>query len=325
MRGCAQAATGAHAHRGDEHHVILKGRYRMTQGDHVVDLGPSDYVLWDGTVPHDAQVTGDEEGRILIITMRGSGSELSRPPASACIRRSGRRATAELDLRSFEALTFDCYGTLIDWEVGIAGGLREVLGARAELVADEELLEAYARHEAETESGPYVPYREVLARSLLAVAQSYRVEPTDGQLARFSDSVGDWPPFRDSPAALERLGRRFRLGVITNCDDDLFARSAARLGVAFEWVVTAEQVGSYKPAVQNFEVAIERIGLPPERILHVAQSLFHDHVPAKALGLSTVWVDRRRGRPGFGATPPAEATPDLTVPNLATLADLAGA
>jgi 2-haloacid dehalogenase len=232
---------------------------------------------------------------------------------------------AELDLRSFEVLTFDCYGTLIDWETGISQGLREVLGARADRIADDGLLEAYARHEAEAESGPYIPYRDVLARSLLGVARGYGLEPTEPQVARFSGSVGDWPAFSDSPAALERLARRFRLGVITNCDDDLFARSQARLGVPFEWVVTAEQVGSYKPAVRNFEVAIERIGLPRERILHVAQSLFHDHVPARRLGLSTVWVDRRRGRPGFGTTPPAEATPDLTVPDLATLAELADA
>jgi 2-haloacid dehalogenase len=231
----------------------------------------------------------------------------------------------ELDPRSFEALTFDCYGTLIDWETGIARGLREVLGARAEGVADDELLEAYARHEAEAERGSYIPYREVLARSLLGVARGYGVEPTDAQLARFSRSVGDWPPFPDTVEALGRLAGRFRLGVITNCDDDLFALSGEHLGVAFEWVVTAQQVGSYKPDPRNFRAALARIQVAPERILHVAQSLFHDHVPAKALGLSTVWVDRRRGRSGFGATPPAEATPDLIVPDLATLADFAEA
>ncbi len=105
-------------------------------------------------------------------------------------------------------------------------------------------------------------------------------------------------PFPISTAALARLHERFRLGVITNCDDDLFARSATRLGTDFDWVVTAQQAGRYKPAERDFEVAFERIGLPRERILHVAQSLYHDHVTAKRLGLTTVWIDRRHGRPG---------------------------
>ena len=116
---------------------------------------------------------------------------------------------------------------------------------------------------------------------------------------------------------------RFRLGVITNCDDDLFAASERRLGINFDWVVTAQQLGSYKPNPRNIELALERIGVPRDRVLHVAQSLFHDHVPAKALGLSTVWVDRRHDRPGSGATLPASAKPDLVVPDMRTLAELA--
>ena len=142
-------------------------------------------------------------------------------------------------------------------------------------------------------------------------------------MAAFGVSVADWPPFPDSAAALARLHERFRLGVITNCDDDLFAASARRLGVEFDWVITAQQAGSYKPSERNFQLAFERIDMPRERLLHVAQSLFHDHVPAKRLGLSTVWVDRRHGRPGGGATLPASATPDLTVPDMATLAEVA--
>ncbi len=142
-------------------------------------------------------------------------------------------------------------------------------------------------------------------------------------MAAFADSVGDWPAFPDSAAALARLHRRFRLGVITNCDDDLFARSATRLGTDFDWVVTAQQVGAYKPDERNFEVAFERLGLPRERILHVAQSLYHDHVTAKRLGLSTVWIDRRHGRSGGGATPPAEATPDATYLDMASFAEAA--
>jgi 2-haloacid dehalogenase len=124
--------------------------------------------------------------------------------------------------------------------------------------------------------------------------------------------------------ALRRLGTKYRLGVITNCDDDLFDATRRRLAIGFDPVVTAQQVGSYKPNHRNFEVMFERLGLPRDRILHVAQSVYHDHVPAKELGLSSVWVDRRGGRPGGGATRPAEASPDLTVPDLVTLAELAG-
>ena len=157
------------------------------------------------------------------------------------------------------------------------------------------------------------------------VAADYAVLTNHAQVAAFSDSVGAWPAFPDSTQALGRLHERFRLGVITNCDDDLFARSARRLETTFDWVVTAQSVGSYKPDPRNFEVAFERIGLPRERILHVAQSLFHDHVPAKQLGLTTVWIDRRHDRPGSGATPPANAKPDATFPDMASFAEAATA
>jgi 2-haloacid dehalogenase len=135
--------------------------------------------------------------------------------------------------------------------------------------------------------------------------------------------VADWPAFADSVAALARLRQRFGLAVITNCDNDLFDFSDERLGRPFTWRITAQQVGSYKPSKRNFEFGLQRIGLPPERIVHVAQSLFHDHVPAQAMGLKTVWVNRRHDRAGFGATPPASAKPNLTVPDMATLASRA--
>jgi len=225
----------------------------------------------------------------------------------------------------FEVLTFDCYGTLIDWEAGILAGLRRVFDPRGIAADDEDLLERYARHEAAIESGRYLRYRDVLAGGLRGVCAELGVEPSDEEAAAFGGSVAEWPAFPDSAGALARLAERFRLAVITNCDDDLFAASNRRLGVTFDFVITAQQVGSYKPSHRNFEVAFERIGAPRERILHVAQSLFHDHVPGKELGLATVWVDRRRDQPGSGATPPASATPDLAVPDMATLADLATA
>ena len=230
-----------------------------------------------------------------------------------------------LDYGRFDALTFDCYGTLIDWETGIVAAIRRVLAPRGLEAADDELLEVFAGLEATAEAGPYLPYRAILDRCVRGVAARYDIEVGDDDAAIFADSVGDWPAFPDSSAALAALATRFRLGVITNCDDDLFARSAARLGTTFDWVVTAQSVGSYKPDPRNFEVALARIGLPRERILHVAQSLFHDHVTAGRLGFTTVWIDRRHDRPGSGATPPAEAAPDATFPDMASFAAAATA
>ncbi len=227
-----------------------------------------------------------------------------------------------VDYGAFDALTFDCYGTLIDWEAGLSAGLRALLGPAGAPTDREALLEAYAGFEADAERPPYRRYREVLAIGGRGVARVYGVAVDDAAVERFGGSVVDWPAFPDSAAALERLKTRFRLGVLTNCDDDLFAASNRRLGVAFDWVVTAQQVGGYKPDPRNFEVLFERLGLPRERILHVAQSLYHDHVPAKALGLTTVWIDRRHGRVGAGATPVPDvaARPDATFPDMASFA-----
>ena len=228
-----------------------------------------------------------------------------------------------LDFSRFDVLTFDCYGTLIDWEAGILAGLRRVLEPLGIDAGDDDLLERYARAEANVEAGGYLRYREVLARSADRVCRELGVEAGPAELAAFGGSVGAWPAFPDSAEALARLQTRFRLAVITNCDDDLFAASNARLGVTFDHVITAQQVGAYKPSLRNFEVAFERIGVPRERILHVAQSLFHDHVPAKRLGMTTAWIDRRHDRPGSGATPPADARPDLAVPSMAAFAEIA--
>ena len=225
----------------------------------------------------------------------------------------------------FDVLTFDCYGTLIDWETGLAEAFAPVLAAHGVAAEREDLLARYARHEAAAEAGPYLTYREVVARGLDGVAGELGFTPTAEERAAFGAAVADWPAFPDSAAALAQLATRFRLGVITNCDDDLFAGASERLGVTFDPLVTAEQAGAYKPAERPFEVAFARLDLPRERILHVAQSLFHDHVTAKRLGLTTVWIDRRRGRAGSGATPETEARPDATYPDMASFAAAATA
>jgi 2-haloacid dehalogenase len=228
-----------------------------------------------------------------------------------------------IDYSAFDALTFDCYGTLIDWEAGLVAALRDALGDGVAEVDPEDLLVRFARYEATAEAGPYQRYRAVLANGLRGVASELDLEVSDDAAARFGGSVVDWPAFPDSAAALAHLKTRFRLGVITNCDDDLFAASNERLGIRFDWVVTAQQVGSYKPSEANFQAMFERLaadGVDRGRILHVAQSLYHDHAPAKQLGMTTVWIDRRHDRPGFGATPRAEAQPDATFPDMRSFA-----
>ena len=236
------------------------------------------------------------------------------------------RAMTDLDYGAFDALTFDCYGTLIDWETGILAGLRAALGPQGVDASDDELLESYADGEATLEAGPYLPYRVILARGARAIATSRGATLTDDEAAAFGDSVGRWPAFDDSTRSLKLLRRRYKLGVLTNCDDDLFAASNRRLGVDFDWVVTAQQVGSYKPNPRNFEVMRERLhasGIAAARILHVAQSLFHDHEPARRMGFSTVWINRRHDRPGSGATPPATVQPSATFPSMADFAEAA--
>ncbi len=229
----------------------------------------------------------------------------------------------ELDFDRYEALTFDCYGTLIDWESGILDALRPVLAPREIELGDDDALVLFGRLESEVEAGPYRTYRDVLREVLIGIGDALEFSPVAAEADAFAASVADWPAFPDSAQALASLSARFGLGVITNCDDDLFAASSQRLGDPFRWVITAQHLGSYKPAHRNFELALERIGVPRERVLHVAQSLYHDHVPARALGIDSVWVNRRAGRPGAGASPSADASPTLEVPDMATLAALA--
>ena len=229
-----------------------------------------------------------------------------------------------LNFDDFAVLSFDCYGTLIDWETGIWQALEPVFSNHNILMVQEQALERYAALESEIEAGPYIEYKQVLQRVLEGFGAQLSFTPTATELQHFSESVRDWPAFPDSPDALRALQLKYKLAIISNIDDDLFALSAQRLHVTFDTIVTAQQARSYKPSPNNFQTAFQRIGLPPAKILHVAQSLFHDHVPAKSLGLSTVWVNRRQGQVGFGATLPAEATPDLEVPDLQTRARTMG-
>ena len=221
-----------------------------------------------------------------------------------------------MDMNSYDVLSFDCYGTLIDWESGILAALGPILAAHDIHLGDAGLLELYAEIEPEAQAGTFVPYREVQRKVMRELGSRLGFLPSPSEIGRLTDSLGAWNPFPDSVEALQALSRTFRLAVITNMDDDLFALSASRLSVGFDWVITSEQSGSYKPSLSNFRLAIEKIGVGPEKMLHVAQSVYHDIVPARALGLHTVWVNRRSGKEGSGATPRASGEPDLEVPNL---------
>ena len=225
------------------------------------------------------------------------------------------------------AFSFDCYGTLIDWETGIIAAVRAWLGGRCSDLDDEAILAAHARLEPAAESAePGARYPDVLADVLRGLGAELGVAVTDAEARTFGASVGDWPAFPDSPAALARLATGSRLIILSNVDRASFARSEARLGVRFDAIVTAEDVGSYKPDPRNFEAllaAAAGLRIPPGGLVHVAQSLYHDHVPAKAIGLPTVWIDRRAGRSGSGATPTTsgEIRPDWTFGSLAAFAD----
>ena len=227
-----------------------------------------------------------------------------------------------MDFDSFRVLTFDCYGTLIDWEAGILNAMRTILAEHGKNPSGEEILALFGTLESHIEASGYRPYRDVLAMVVDGFGEALRFEPSTEERTALAESVPDWEPFDDTVVALRALGERYRLAVISNIDDDLFRASAARLGVEFDEVVTAEQVGSYKPSLKNFHVAFERLGHGPDGILHVAQILYHDIAPACTLGLRNVWINRRKEKKGHGATSPATATPDLEVANLISLSTL---
>jgi 2-haloacid dehalogenase len=229
-----------------------------------------------------------------------------------------------MDFARFTHLTFDCYGTLIDWETGILAALHPLAARHGVRVSDEEILRLYTRFEAEQESGTYRPYRSVLEGVTKQVADALGFSLTPEERKLLPASVGQWPPFADTVQALHRLQSRYKLVILSNIDDDLFAETQRELGVPFDAIITAQQVGSYKPAHGHFETALKRLDTPREAILHVAQSLYHDHVPAQKLGFASVWVNRPSLLAGTGLALPVQVTPDLEVPDLKALADQMG-
>ncbi len=232
-----------------------------------------------------------------------------------------------IDLTRYSALSFDVYGTLIDWEAGISTVLAEWAARRGSALDDEALLLAYADNEAAVEREyPGLAYCEVLQAAFRRTAADLGLAVTDEDVQMLGRSVPEWPVFADSSEALARLKRHYKLIILSNVHQQGVDGSIARMGVEFDQVNTAQMIGSYKPDVRNFAVLLERaieLGVEKPQLLHVAQSLFHDHVPGKQAGLDSVWINRRHDRPGWGATPNPEAdvTPDLEFPSLATFAD----
>ena len=226
-----------------------------------------------------------------------------------------------LDFNRFEWLSFDCYGTLVDWETGISTAIGEVLGAHGIDRSRAEILALYADTEPSVQaSQPFLKYRQVLRRVMATIGAKLDLQCTESELDCLNESLPNWPVFPEVVDALQALKGRYKLAVISNVDDALFAGTADALGVEFDAIVTSEQVGSYKPDLRSFEAASARMAVSRQSWLHVAESLYHDIGPANHLGIKSVWVNRASHG---GATRHTDAVPDLVVSDLFALARMA--
>lgn len=233
-----------------------------------------------------------------------------------------------MKLSDYRVLTFDCYGTLIDWETGIWEGLQPTLQRYGLTPSRDALLETFARHEsAQQAETPAMPYSALLTTVHGRLCREWGVAEDTALAEAFGRSVPDWPAFPDSAESLAYLKQFYKLVILSNVDRVGFAGSNRRLKVEFDAIYTAEDIGSYKPAPRNFDYLLagvkKDLGLEPSAILHTAQSLFHDHVQATAAGLATAWIDRRRGNEGWGATmpPPGEARIDFHFGSMAEMVE----
>lgn len=233
-------------------------------------------------------------------------------------------------LTDFKVLSFDCYGTLIDWESGMVEGLRPLTDRAGSALTRNRILEAHAFHESSQQAQtPGKPYRDLLPIVYKRLAEEWGVPVTHEECAAYGRSVGNWPAFEDSAGALQYLKKFYKLVILSNVDNESFAASNKRLKVEFDAVVTAEDVGAYKPSDRNFEYMLDRLGrglggeaVRKESILHTAESLFHDHKPANRFGLASCWIYRRHKDEGFGATMNPGETPryDFRFTSMAELA-----
>ncbi|MEL6287187.1 MAG: haloacid dehalogenase type II [Pseudomonadota bacterium] len=232
-----------------------------------------------------------------------------------------------MKLSDFTTLTFDCYGTLIDWESGMIENLAALVAKADRALERDDILDAHGRHEhAQQAETPTMNYRALLATVYMRLAAEWHVPIDNAAAAAYGNSVGSWPAFPDSAEALAYLKQHFKLVILSNVDRASFAESNARLGVTFDHIVTAEDVGSYKPAIRNFDHMLRELdaaGIAKTDILHTAESLFHDHTPANSVGLATAWIHRRHAVKGSGATRPVADMPsiDFRFTSMQALAD----
>jgi 2-haloacid dehalogenase len=232
-----------------------------------------------------------------------------------------------MKLSDFRVLTFDCYGTLIDWESGIFTALQPLLRKVATPLARNAVLEVFAQHESAQEAEtPDMVYSQLLATVHRRLTKEWNVTMNAAEHEQFGASVPDWPAFPDSQQALAYLKQHYKLVILSNVDRTSFAASNRRVGVEFDAIYTAQDIGSYKPNPANFQYMLDRLahsGHAKADVLHTAQSLFHDHVPAKQFGLVTCWIDRRHDQSGWGATmaPGLQPAVDFRFPSLEAMAD----
>ncbi|GHB15741.1 haloacid dehalogenase type II [Salinicola rhizosphaerae] len=232
-----------------------------------------------------------------------------------------------MQLTDFTTLTFDVYGTLIDWESGMVAGLQPLLQRAGVDLDRDQILEAHARHESTQQRyTPHLQYRWLLAVVYKRLAEEWEVSVTHDECLAYGNFVKQWPAFADSADALAYLKQHYKLVVLSNVDNESFAYSQRKLGIEFDAVYTAEDVGSYKPAQRNFEYMLEKLGergIDKSKILHTGESLFHDHQPANRNGLANCWIYRRHDKEGFGATmnPGDMPTVDFRFNSMAELAE----
>ncbi|MDI9893568.1 haloacid dehalogenase type II [Rhodococcus sp. IEGM 1381] len=235
-----------------------------------------------------------------------------------------------MNLADYDVLSFDCYGTLIDWEAGILNVLTAWAEQSGAALSQDELLAAFGANESRVQQdSPSMLYPAILAEAFVRTGDALGIPVSAERANRLGSSVPDWPAFADSAEALASLAENYKLVILSNVHREGFAGSNRRLGVQFDAIVTAEDVGAYKPSDNHFDAidgVLDHLGVPRSRLLHVAQSLFHDHVPAKRHGIASVWIDRRHDRPGWGATPePTEKYSfDMKFPSMAAFATAAG-
>ena len=225
----------------------------------------------------------------------------------------------QIDLTKIQVLTFDCYGTLIDWETGIAEALSPLLAKHGLTIDTKSILQMYAKHELAERNKPYQSYRMLLRNIVSSIFSEFNLKASANEQDFLPQSIKNWPPFTDTVKSLNFLRKKYELGVISNIDNDLFAISNSKMQIPFSWIITAEQAQSYKPNLAAFTLALETIPYPKEYILHIAESNYHDIAPAKVLGIKTVWVRRQEIS---NATLMSSVDPDMEVPDLERLCSL---